>query len=414
MRIFPTLLLLSATLFSPLATAAPEVDAARLARLHAFMDGVVARGEYPGAVTLIARGGSIVDWRAYGWRDLARREPMPRDAIFRIYSMSKTVTAAAVLILMEEGRLGLDDPVAQYVPAFAGLQVYAGGTADAPVLRKPAAPLTIRHLLTHTAGFAVYGPRTEPVNALFDRAELHLSANLEDYAARLARLPLAHEPGAAFHYDGVPTQLASRIVEVVSGMPYDRFLRERLFAPLGMDDTGFEVAPAKRRRIAEMSTTDRDGRLVAPAPGVVAPAGERLNPYFSGAGGLYSTAGDYARFAQMLLDGGRSGKTRILGRKTVELMMANHLTQLSPPVNEFSPAEGWGLGGLVVLDAARRGRLGSNGQFGWQGAASTYYTIDRSERLVALLMMQHLPQGLPKDPPKLGVRFFNLVYQALE
>lgn len=414
MRIFPTLLLLSLTLVSPFAKAAGQVDTARLTRLHGFMDGVVARGEYPGAVTLVARNGRIVDWRAYGWRDLAKREKMPRDAIFRIYSMSKTVTAAAVLILMEEGRLGLDDPVARYIPAFADLQVLAGGTLDAPVLRKPATPLTIRHLLTHTPGFAVYGPRTEPVNVLFDRAELHRSANLEEYAARLARLPLAHDPGAAFHYDGVPTQLASRIVEVVSGMPYDRFLRERLFAPLGMLDTGFDVPPAKRHRIAEMSTTDGDGKLAAPAPGTVAPAGERLNPYFSGAGGLYSTAKDYAAFAQMLLDGGRHGKTRILSRKSVELMMANHLTHLSPPVNEFSPAEGWGLGGMVVLDAARRGRLGSNGQFGWQGAASTYYTVDRAEGLVAILMMQHLPQGLPKDPPKLGVRFFNLVYQALE
>jgi CubicO group peptidase (beta-lactamase class C family) len=144
-----------------------------------------------------------------------------------------------------------------------------------------------------------------------------------------------------------------------------------------------------------------------PAPG------EQMNPYFSGAGGLYATAGDYARFAQMLLNGGQLDGASILGRKTVELMMQNHLTHLNPPVTEFSAAEGFGLGGSVVLDVARRGRLGSVGQFGWSGAGATYYTIDPQEKLVAILMMQHLPQGLPRDPPKVSVKFINLVYQSL-
>ncbi len=161
-----------------------------------------------------------------------------------------------------------------------------------------------------------------------------------------------------------------------------------------------------------MTTSGKDGKVAPTADGVVPAAGERMNPYLSGAGGLYSTAGDYARFAQMLLNGGTLDGASILGRKTVELMMQNHLSHLTPPVGP-SAAEGFGLGGSVLLDPARRGRPGSIGQFGWSGAAATYYTIDPRENLVAILMLQHLPLGLPSDPPKLSVPFYNLVYQSL-
>ena len=398
----------------PLAAAADlGMSAARLQRLDTFMRATIARGDYLGAVTLVARGGKIVDWQAYGQRDLARTQPLARDAIFRIYSMSKTVTAVAVLALMEEGKLGLEDPVATYLPVFGAMRVFDGGSADAPHTHAAAHPITIRQLLTHTAGFAVFGKEGDPARTLLERARLAESPDLADYAARLARLPLAHEPGEQFHYDGVQIVLLSRLVEVVAGMPFERFLRERIFAPLRMADTGFTVAPAQRARIADMTTTAADGTLVAPAAGTVAAPGAQLNPYTSGAGGLYSTAADYARFAQMLLNGGELDGASILGRKTVELMMQNHLTHLNPPVQEFSAAEGFGLGGSVVLDVARRGRLGSVGQFGWSGAASTYYTIDRQEKLVAILLLQHLPQGLPHDPPKLSVPFYNLVYQAI-
>jgi CubicO group peptidase (beta-lactamase class C family) len=330
---------------------------------------------------------------------LGRTERLQRDAIFRIYSMSKTITAAAILVLMEEGKLLLDDPVAKYIPAFANPRIFVGGTVQAPRTRAAKSPVTIRQLLTHTAGFAAYGDRALPVNRIF--------------AQRLSKLPLAHEPGAEFHYDGTASVLAGRIVEVVSGQAFDAFLKQRLFVPLRMNDTGFTVPQAQRHRIAAMTTTGTDGSLAAPAPGTIAPDGEQQNPYPSGAGGLYSTAADYARFAQMLLNGGILDGAQILGRKSVELMMSNHLTHLNPPVHEFSPAEGFGLGGYVVLDVARHGRLGSAGQFGWSGAASTYYTIDPKEQLVALLLMQHLPQGLSRDPPKLGATFYNLVYQSL-
>jgi CubicO group peptidase (beta-lactamase class C family) len=399
---------------APLPQAAPAsqgVSAARLERLHGFVRGVTER-DYLGAVTLVARNGKIVDWQAYGYRDIARQEPMPRDAIFRIYSMSKTVTAVAVLTLMEEGRLSLEDPIGKYLPELADQRLFVGGTADAPQTRPVATPITIRQLLTHTPGYAVYGPDTDPVNVIFNRADVGSSPDLKEYVRRLGTLPLAHEPGREFHYDGVPIQVLGRLVEVLSGMPFDRYLQQRIFTPLRMADTGFEVPAHKRGRIADMTTTDAGGKLVLARS--VPPAGERMNPFFSGAGGLYSTAPDYARFAQMLLNGGELDGARILGRKTVELMRQNHLSQLSMPIAGLNPGETFGLGGSVLLDVARRGRFGSLGQYGWSGAGGTYYTIDPQEKLVAILMTQHLPQGLPHDPPKLSVTFYNLVYQSLE
>jgi CubicO group peptidase (beta-lactamase class C family) len=378
---------------------------ARLERLHGYMQGVVDRGEYLGAVTLVARGGRIVDFRAYGHRDLARTSPLRTDAIFRIHSMTKPVTSVAVLMLMEEGRLALEDPIGKYLPALAKMQVFAGGTADAPQLRAPTRPITIRHLLTHTAGFVAEGKAPEALNRLYANADLDRSPDLATYVARLGRLPLVADPGERFGYDGTSTEPLARLVEVVSGMAFDAFLQTRILEPLRMQDTSFVVPADKRKRIAEMTSTDAEGRLVGIPP--------YIKGFPSGAGGLYSTASDYFRFCQMLLDGGTLDGATILGRKTVDLMMLNHLTHLDPPVYQPGGAEGFGLGGYVVLDVAARGRPGSVGQFGWLGAASTYFTIDRQEKLTAILMMQHMPQRLPRDPPKIGAPFYTLVYQAL-
>lgn len=385
---------------------------ARLDRLHQFIRGVTDSGSYLGAVTLVARNGKIVAWRAFGHRDLARTSPMDPSSIFRIYSMTKTMTSVAVLTLMEEGKLTLEEPIGKYLPEFANMQVFAGGTAEAPQLRPAARPITIRHLLTHTSGFAAGQKERGPAAELLQRANLDASPSLAAYAEAVGRLPLATDPGSRFSYDGVSTDVLSRLVEVVAGVPFDAFMRERIFEPLGLVDTTFSVAAEKRARIVEMTVTGENGQLV-PARGP-AGAGEMMKRYPGGAGGLYSTAADYARFCQMLLNGGELEGVSILGRKTVQLMMSNHLTHLDPPVNEFSSAEGFGLGGYVVLDVARRGQLGSVGQFGWLGAASTYYTIDREEQLIAILMMQHLSQGLPRDPPKISANFFNLVYQSLK
>ena len=401
---------------SPLPVSRPSKEGfsdARLERLSSYMQSVIESGAYLGAVTLISRNGRIVDWRTHGYRDLAKTTPMSRDSIFRIYSMTKTITSVAVLILMEEGKLGLEDPVGKFIPEFANIQVFSGGTADAPQLRAVKRPITIRHLLTHTGGFATHGAKGDEAVKRFNRVDLHQLPTLMAYTDYVAHQPLATDPGERFAYDGVSLVVLSRLVEVVSGMPFDAFLQQRILSPLGMKDTGFSVPQAKRGRVADMVTTTADGRLAIAATHDASHPGESLNPFPSGAGGLYSTAGDYLRFCQMLLNGGALDGVSILGRKSVDLMMMNHLTHLDPPVTDFSMAEGFGLGGYVVLDVARRGRPGSVGQFGWSGAGSTYFTIDRQEKMIAILLMQHLPQGLPKDPPKISVSFYNFVYQSL-
>ena len=390
----------------PLPVAAPQSQGfspARLGHVTEYLQRAVDQGQYAGAVTLIARRGSIVQWQALGYRDVARSKPMRVDAIFQIYSMTKPITSVAALILMEEGRLTLEDPVSRFLPEFARMQVL-----ERPAVR----PITIRHLLTHTAGFAAGEKLRGPAVDRLNEARLDELPSLAAYATGLAALPLANDPGERFSYDGVNSEVLSRVIEVVAGRPFDEFLSKRVLAPLRMLDTGFSVPPDQRARIVEMTSTDATGRLLAASAGANKP-GEMLKRYPSGAGGLYSTAADYARFCQMLLNAGELDGVRILGRKAVELMMTNHLTQLSPPVNEFNDGEGFGLGGYVVLDPARRGQLGSVGQFGWSGAAATWFTIDPHEQLVAILMMQHLPRGLPSDPPRLGKPFNNLVYQAL-
>lgn len=397
----------------PAATAQSQgFSPARLERVTRYLQTAIDQGHYAGAVTLVARRGRIVQWQGLGYRDVARSAPMRPAAIFQIYSMTKPITSVAALLLMEEGRLTLEDPVSRFLPEFSRMQVLEGGTGGSPRARPAARPITIKHLLTHTAGFAAGEKLSGAAVERLNEARVHESQSLAAYATSLAALPLASDPGTRFSYDGVSTQVLSRVIEVVAGVPFDEFLVKRIFDPLRMIDTGFTVQPERRARIVEMTSTDETGRLVVAQVNANAP-GEMLNRYPSGAGGLYSTAGDYARFCQMLLNGGELDGAVILGRKTVELMLANHLGHLSPPVNEFNEGEGFGLGGYVVLDPARRGQPGSVGQFGWSGTAATWFFIDPQEQLIAILMMQHLPRGLPRDPPRLGRPFNNLVYQSL-
>ena len=380
--------------------------------LHRAVRARIESGEYLGAVTLVARHGRIVDEHAVGYRDLERAAPMDAGTIFRIYSMTKTVATVAALQLAERGAFSLDDPLARHLPEFAGLKVFVGGTADAPVLRAPARPLTIRHLMIHAAGFAVGGTGAPGAGQLLRDAALDDAPDLADYVGRLAAVPLAIDPGSRFRYDGVQTNVLGRLVEVASGRTLDRYLDERNFSPLGMVDTGFVVPPAERGRIAEMTSTDSEGRLVASPEYAGRSPGESIQRYPSAAGGLYSTARDYLRFAQMLLNGGTLEGVRILERSSVAEMMTNQLPRLTPPVTEFRPGAGFGLGGEVVLDPARRGVAGSAGLYGWPGAASTWYFIDPPQGLIAILLMQHLPQGLPHDPPKPGTAFYNQAHRS--
>lgn len=404
---------LAAPPLQPVEPAAAGFSAQRLERLHAFMHDATDADGYLGGVTLVARDGRLVDWQAYGFRDLARREPMQRDDIFRIYSMTKTITSVAVLMLLEEGKLALEDPVSRYLPELASLQVVDRGTADAPVLRATTTPLTLRHLLTHTGGFAAGLPGDEIAGDLRERVDTRAATDLRGVVERLSRAPLAADPGTRFGYEGANTDVLARVVEVVSGQSFDDFLQQRLFDPLRMVDTGFRVPDAKRERVVDITVMGKDGKLVLDDGPSARTSGEPLTKYPSGAGGLYSTAADYARFAQMLLGGGSLDGVSILGRKTVELMLRNHLTMLDPPVTQFSASEGFGLGGYVVIDAAARAVPGSNGTFGWTGAASTAYSIDPQERVLAIVLLQHLPNGAANDLPRIGRRFQALVPQAL-
>lgn len=369
---------------------------------------------YLGGVTLIAHDGRVVDVGTYGYEDLARKRPMRRDAIFRIYSMTKTITSVAVMMLVEEGKVSLDTPLTELLPGFEHPQVMTGGTVAAPILRPVSRKLTLHDLLTHTSGYPAGLEGEHEAVRLMERIDPHGANDLAGFAERMSRVPLAADPGTRFGYDGASLELVARVVEVVSKRPFPDFLQDRIFTPLGMHDTGFSVPTDRRGRVVDLTRMADDGRLaIADGPSAAHP-GEPLNRYTSGAGGLYSTADDYAHFAQMLLDGGRYGGHVLLARKTVEGMMRNHLGMLDPPVTQFSAGEGFGIGGYVVIDPARRGQLGSVGQYGWAGAASTTYTIDPHEHLVAILMLQHLPRDDGrKDLPRLARPFYDLVYHAL-
>ena len=422
MKWIVTLAALAALAELAVAAAAPPAVAQELSapgreRIRSFMAEATGPQGHLGAVMLLAQAGRVVELQTYGSRDLQRSVPMAPDAIFRIYSMSKAVAAVAALILVDQGRLSLDDPVARHLPDFAAMQVFEGGTAAAPQLRAARRPIRVRDLLTHTAGFATGGRGIEEASLLLQRAGLQGSADLKDYAARVAGLPLASDPGGRFRYDGVQYEVLGRLIEVAGGVPLEAFVQQRIFGPLKMVDTGFSVPPAQRGRVVDISTMGPAGTLVlADGPSASEP-GMRLRPYASLAGGLYSTAPDYLRFCQMLLNGGTLGGVQVLGRESVAAMLSNQLRQTDPPPGllptQARPGEGMGLGGWVILDEPQRSRPGSVGSFGWSGAASTYFMIDPKLQLIAILLLQHLPPDEGPDLPKLNTRFFDLVTQAL-
>jgi CubicO group peptidase (beta-lactamase class C family) len=395
----------------PLAGADPEAagfSAGRLERLHALMDRTVDDGSHAGYVLLLARDGRIVDWRAHGHRDAVARRPLARDDLFRIFSMTKIVSSVAVLVLLEEGRLRLDDPVGRFLPALSFPKVLAGGTAEAPTLVPAERAVTIRHLLTHTSGFTYDDNPPPALAALWLRGNPFEAEDLDGFVARAAALPLAHQPGTAFHY-GISTDLLGAVVEKASGQRLDDFLGERILEPLGLRDTGFWVPEEKRDRLALIHERGPDGRLA-------------LEGYFngqhptatrglrSGGGGLFSTAADYVRFAQMLLDGGQLDGVRILGRKSVELMTADHLSGLPDPHPMGNRWQGFGLGVRVTTGLGQSPTLGSVGAFGWDGMATTTVQLDPRERLVAIALYQHLPY----DEGGVFATFTNGVYAALE
>jgi CubicO group peptidase (beta-lactamase class C family) len=260
-----------------------------------------------------------VDFRTYGYRDLEKKLSMERDTICRVYSMSKIITGVGALVLFEEGRFNLDDPASKYLPELKDMKVMTGGTADAPQLEPLKRPITIKHLLTHTSGLIYDFSGGKELAKLYERANLWTGPGLNDFITKLGKLPLQHQPGDAFTY-GVNTDVLGALIEKISGKTLGPFLEERSFHPLGMKDSGFDVPPEKMNRLAKTYKHGADGKFVEDRP-IIETWPEAGRGIESGGGGLFSTAGDYARFAQMLLNGGSLEGHRILGRKTVELMM---------------------------------------------------------------------------------------------
>ena len=368
------------------------VSAERLERIRPVMQGYVDDAQLPGFLTVVARRGKIVHFETIGMRDVENKKPVEPDTIFRIYSMSKPITSVAVMMLYEEGRFQLTTPVSRFIPEFKNMKVYNEDQTEILDAKKE---ITIKHLLMHTAGLT-YGWGNKPVDALYKEAKIREpGSTLADMVEKLGNIPLVHEPGERWTYS-VSTDVLGYFVEVVSGMPFEEFLQTRLFKPLGMVDTGFSVPLEKADRFAALYRHNRREGLMKRVGGDAPLAKDKLSFFPSGGGGLVSTAADYMRFSQMLLNGGELDGVRILGKKTVELMRYPH-------------HDDWfGLGFAVVTDKDPPNTLESVGNFSWGGAAATTFWIDPQEELIGLLMTQLLNNRFPFQQ-----QFKVLTYQAL-
>lgn len=377
----------------------------RLNRITEAMIGFVSRGDLPGVITLVERKGKTVHLNKCGYMDLATGKPLEFDTLFRIYSMTKPITSVALLMLYEQARFQLSDPIHKYLPEFKGVKVMGENSR----LEKPKREMTIHHLLTHTAGLTYGVFLGSPVDKLYQEANLFdRSISLEEMVRRVASLPLACHPGERWVYS-VSTDVVGRLVEVLSGMSLAEYFQEKIFSPLGMADTTFSVPAEKTDRLSTCYTETETIKMA------VHDRVENSNftnvRLFSGGGGLVSTLEDYLKFARMLRNQGALQGTRLLGRKTWELMTCNHLPVSMLPMSnlETMPGLGFGLGVSVLLNVAEFGALGSAGTFSWSGLASTTFWVDPKEDLIAILLTQFVATG----PKPLHFDFRNLVYQAL-
>lgn len=402
---------------------APEsvgLSSGRLDRIRPVMNRHVAEKRIPGAAGLIARQGKIAYQEAFGMADVEAGRPMRMDTIHRIYSMTKPITSVALMMLFEEGKFQLNDPVAKYLPEFAKMQVAIeekDPQTGKPVMKTVPArrPITVRDLLRHTAGltYGVFGDTL--VDREYRKARILSQLNLADFVRDLAAIPLQYEPGTRWHYS-VSVDVQGRLIEVLSGMPFDRFLQERIFTPLEMNDTAFVVPAGKKDRFARLYTITKEGKLAASPtcssrqecfdafPNAVPDFLSSMG-MLSGGGGLTSTAYDYLNFCQMLLDQGVYKGKRLLGRKTVQLMSSDHLGSIPG----MGPGTGFGLGFAVSKAPGEAGVMGSPGEFNWGGAAGTKFWIDPQEQLIGIFMIQILPHnGL-----EYGSEFRVMTYQAI-
>ena len=400
---------------------APEqvgLSAARLARIAAWMKGWVDSGRLAGMVAVVMRKGELAFAETCGKADVERNKPMRPDTIFRIYSMTKPLTSTAIMMLYEEGRFQLDDPISKFIPAFANPRVYAGGSRgkidSVPAERE----INFRDLLTHTSGLTYGFMESNPVDALY-RAKTNGvdfqtgDTSLKDIVERLGTFPLIAQPGKAWNYS-VSTDVLGYLVEVISGQPFQVYLKEKVLKPLGMVDTDFHVPADKHERFAANYQAGSGGKLEV----IDDPAKSRyLAPrkVNSGGGGLVSTAADYLRFCKFMLNKGELEGTRLLGRKTVELMTMNHLKgdMADMGMPRFSESTyygvGFGLGFSVTIDPAKAHILGSPGEYAWGGAASTAFWCDPKEDMAVVLLTQLMPSSTYPIRRELRV----LTYQAI-
>jgi CubicO group peptidase (beta-lactamase class C family) len=389
----------------PLPTAKPEevgLNQIALDRLSAALNERIASGHIPGAVALIARHGKVAYHQSFGRLDPARDTPMGTDAIFRIYSMTKAIVSVAVMMLWEEGRLLLGDPIGKFLPAFADTRVGVV-SGDSYTLAAPKSPITIQDLLRHTSGLTYEFRGVGPIHKAYAEARIaRLKQTNADQVDELGRLPLLHQPGTVWEYSR-STDVLGRLVEVISGQTLGAFLAERILTPLGMIDSGFFVPEAGQSRIAEPFAKDPETNTDVALLDIRRPA-----LFESGGGGMVATAMDYARFLGMLLGNGRLGSTRLLGRKTVELMTSDHLGAITGATDLLPPGHGFGLGFAVRTQPGMAPFPGSVGNYYWGGAAGTTFWVDPTERLYAVLMIQ-----APIQREHYRVLFRDMVYAAV-
>jgi CubicO group peptidase (beta-lactamase class C family) len=390
---------------TPLPTAKPEevgLSQDALDRLSAALNDRVASGHIPGAVALIARHGKVAYHQSFGRLDPASQAPMATDAIFRIYSMTKGIVSVALMMLWEEGRLLLSDPIANYFPAFATTQV-GQVSGDSYTLTAAASPITVQDLLRHTSGLTYEFRGAGPIHQAYVAAGIaRLRQTNADQVATLAGLPLLHQPGTVWEYSR-STDVLGRLVEVISGQTLGTFLSERILTPLGMTDSGFSVPDADHARIAEPFGNDPESGATVELLDIRRPA-----IFESGGGGMVASAMDYARFLTMLLGNGRLGSTRLLGRKTVELMTSDHLGTITGSADLLAPGHGFGLGFAVRTQPGLAPFPASVGTYHWSGVAGTNFWVDPAERLYAVLMIQ-----APMQREHYRLLFRDMVYAAV-
>jgi CubicO group peptidase (beta-lactamase class C family) len=390
-------------------------SAERLAKLDGAMKALIDSKKIAGMVTVLARHGKVVDEKTYGYADVAGQKPMQKDTIVRIYSMTKPITGIAMMMLYEEGKWKPSDPIARYIPEFRDLKVYSGVDKDGkPAFDKPGHAPTMGELMSHSAGFTYGFFGSTPVDKMYQEAELLNAPTLQDFVGRVAKLPLLYQPGEGWVYS-VSVDIQGYLVEKLSGKPFADFLRERIFLPLGMKDTGFFVPAEKLDRVAAIYQTDV-GAGAAPMPRD--PGISQAPGMPSGGGGLYSTAEDYLRFAQMVLNGGELNGVRLVAPSTIELMRTNHVSDEVKNSRKFGiglyqmqPGLGFGYDFAVLEDPPKLGSTAGKGTFLWDGVAGTWFWIDPANDVIFVGIIQRwlMAPGAP-DVENLSRA---LTYQAL-